>query len=127
MGWVEHELLAEKLCVVITLPLLILNLLEWPWLHIAYWYLILLLKKMLWKIIPLVIVLPQALDGGGGGDHWAVVVAEGSAAEFAVHLLDVAEGGGEVFVQQRNVFDEAVDEGGGHVRMLSTAHVNFDV
>ena len=65
MRWVEHELLSEELCVVIALPLLVLDLLEWSWLHIAYWYLILLFKEMLWIIIPFVIIFPKTLDVGG--------------------------------------------------------------
>ena len=64
---------------------------------------------MLWIIVPLVIIFPQALNGSGGGDYRIMVVAQRSAAKFAIYLLNMLHCARKVFVQQRYVFDIPID------------------
>ena len=111
MRWVEHELLSEELGVVVTLSLPVFEFLKGPWLNVANRYLVLLLKEMLWIIVPLIIIIPETLNRSGGRDDWAVVVAHGSAAELAIHLLNVPHGGSVVFIQQRHIFYIPIDVG----------------
>ena len=126
MGGVEHILLPEEPRIVVGHLPLVLDLLEWLWLDVAHRDLIRLLQQMLRVVVPLVIILPHALNRGGLGVHLDMVVLEGSSAELTVYLLNMSEGLIIALVEQRDVLHVPVDVSRRHIGMLSSSHKDLD-
>lgn len=100
-------------------------LLDWLWESVA-WDLVDELHLVLWVSVEGVRV-PLSLDARLAGDHLLGVVVKGGPAEGLVELLELAKHLLLAHLSEGLVLDEAVDVGGGHVRVVVPAHEHLQL